>query len=280
VVLASVWRLPGGQGRSTEPHSACRAYYTAVVDPARIEAVLGYVLAVAAQADDWRHRELGPIHLLKYLYLADLAYAKKHCGEPFTGTTWTFYKFGPWSQAAHALIEPSLQALRAQRRTFPSRYREDDAVRWSLSPESVDDLGARVPAEVALPLARVVCDFGDDTAGLLQHVYRTWPMLNAAPGDVLDLKPPPKERPEASTAEESPRLSRRKVKKLRKLAAQRLAERKQRPRLLPPDPPPRYDELWEEAMAQLESPLEPAEGVLRFADSVWHSPARRDPDLS
>jgi hypothetical protein len=153
-------------------------------------------------------------------------------------------------------------------------------VRWSLSPESVDDPGARVPAEIALPLARAVRDFGDDTAGLLQHLYRTWPMLNAAPGDVLDLKPPPKEQPEDIPAEQGTKLSARKVKKLRKLAAQRLEERRQRPRLLPPDPPPRYDELWEEAMAQLESPLEPEEGVLRFADSVWHSPARRDPDLS
>jgi hypothetical protein len=55
------------------------------MDAARVEAVLGYALAVAAQADDWRHRELGPIHLLKYLYLADVAHAKRHGGESFTG---------------------------------------------------------------------------------------------------------------------------------------------------------------------------------------------------
>ena len=247
------------------------------MDAARVEAVLA--LAVAAQADDWRHRELGPIHLLKYLYLADVAHAKRHGGESFTGAAWTFYKFGPWSQEAHARIEPSMNALRAKRRTFPSQYRENDAVRWSLCPELADDMGARLPAEVALPLARAVRDFGDDTSGLLHYVYRTWPMLNAAPGEALDLKHPPKEQPGATAAVENPRLSKRKVKRLRELAAQRLAERRQRPRLLPPDPPPRYDQLWEEAMAQLQSSIEPEEGVLRFAENVWHSPARRDPDL-
>ena len=46
--------------------------------PARVEAVFGYALAVAAQADHPRDRELGPIHLLKYLYLADVAYAEAH----------------------------------------------------------------------------------------------------------------------------------------------------------------------------------------------------------
>lgn len=250
------------------------------MDPARAEAVLGYALAIAAEADDWRHRELGPIHLLKYLYLADLAHAKRHCGEPFTGTTWTFYKFGPWSQEAHARIEPLMEALGAKRRTFPSRYSEDDAVRWSLSPELIDDMEARLPTEVALPLARAVREFGDDTSGLLHHVYRTWPMLNAAPGEVLDLKPQPKDRPEVNAAEESPKLSRRKIGHLRKLAAQRSEERSRRLRLLPPDPPPRYDKLWEGAMAQLEAPIEPEEGVLRFADSVWHSQSRRDPDIS
>lgn len=251
------------------------------MDAARIEAVLGYALAVAAQADDWRHRELGPIHLLKYLYLADLAYAREHGGVPFTGTIWTFYKFGPWSQEAHARIEPSLSALGAEKRTFPSRYREDDAVRWRLSHELLDELGGHLPAEVALPLARAVRDFGDDTSGLLDHVYRTWPMLTAAPGDVLDLSPPrTAEEPEKVIAEEGPRLSRRKIKQLRELSAKRVAERKEkRPRLLPPDPPPRYDEVWNEAMARLESSIETEEGLLQFGDSVWHSPARHDPEL-
>jgi len=47
------------------------------------------------------------------------------------------------------------------------------------------------------------------------------------------------------------KLSRRAVQRLRKLAAQRFEERRRQPSLVPPDPPPRYDELWEEAMARI-----------------------------
>ena len=39
----------------------------------RIDLLFQYALARAARADDFRWRELGPIHLLKYAYLADLA---------------------------------------------------------------------------------------------------------------------------------------------------------------------------------------------------------------
>ena len=251
------------------------------MNEARVDAVLGYALALVAQADEWNRRELGPIHLLKYLYLADLAYAKRHDGESFSGTSWRFHKFGPWSQEAHARIEASMGAIQARARTFPSRYRDEDAVRWSLRPERLEEMESGLPAEVALPLARAVREFGDDTPGLLHHVYRTWPMLQAAPGEVLDLRPPPTEQRAVSRVEgeSGPKLSKRKVKKLRELAAKRFAEREERPGLVPPDPPPRYDELWEEAIAQLQLRIESEEGTLRFGDSVWRSEARRDPDV-
>jgi len=248
------------------------------MNTARAEAAIGYALAVAAQADDWQHRELGPIHLLKYLYLADLAHAERHGGDSFTGIDWTFHKFGPWSQEAYCQLEPLTRTLGARRRTFASRFRDEDAVRWSLAPEHLDELDARLPAEVALPLARAVREFGDDTAGLLDHVYRTKPILNASPGERLELGTLSSKESEPPEPEERPRLSKRKKKRLRELAAERLGHG--RPRLVTPDPPPRYDEVWERAMAQLDSRIEPEEGSLRFDDSVWHSSARHDPEVS
>jgi hypothetical protein len=62
-------------------------------------------------------------------------------------------------------------------------------------------------------------------------------------------------------AQENPGLSKRQVARLRKLAAQRLEERRRRPRLLPPDPRPRYDDLWEQAMAQLGSSIDPEDAL-------------------
>lgn len=55
------------------------------LDQHRVDLLLQYTLVRAAQEDDWRDRELGPIHLLKYVYLADCAYAERHEGQTFTG---------------------------------------------------------------------------------------------------------------------------------------------------------------------------------------------------
>lgn len=250
------------------------------MDRARIEAVLGYALAVAAQADDWKERELGPIHLLKYLYLADLAHAEAHEGEPFTGVRWRFHKYGPWALEAYQQLEPALASLGADRRQFRSRYREDN-IRWKVQPDRLEDLESELPGEVARCVARNVRAFGPDTSALLHHVYRTPPMLRAAPGEPLDLSPAP-ETPEPRTAEPLPevKLSKTRIKKMREEVQRRLARKREERRTAPPQPPPRYDEVFAEGVAWLDGPEpEPRRGTLSFSDDVWTSRARGDDDL-
>ena len=46
----------------------------------RLDFLLQYILAVAGQNDPYE-RELGMIHLIKYTYLADLAYARQHLAQ-------------------------------------------------------------------------------------------------------------------------------------------------------------------------------------------------------
>lgn len=41
-----------------------------VVNAARVDAIIKYALSVASQNDNFTERELGPIHLIKYVYLA------------------------------------------------------------------------------------------------------------------------------------------------------------------------------------------------------------------
>ena len=79
-----------------------------MIDSARVDLVIQFSLLVAGEEDDNFSRQLGPIHLIKYLYLADLSYAKRNDGKSFTGIDWQFYNFGPWSAAAHARIEQAL----------------------------------------------------------------------------------------------------------------------------------------------------------------------------
>ncbi len=55
------------------------------MDQDRIDHVIQLALLVAGREDDPFDRELGPIHLIKYVYLADLAYAERHGGETYTG---------------------------------------------------------------------------------------------------------------------------------------------------------------------------------------------------
>jgi hypothetical protein len=80
-------------------------------------------------------------------------------------------------------------------------------------------------------------------------------------------------------AQEYPKLSRRQVARLRKLAAQSLKERSRRRSLLPPDPPPRYDELWKEAMARLEPSFE-AEDLLVVVSRDLRGEGERSPETT
>src|SRR5258708_38635416 len=116
------------------------------MDAQRVDLLIQYALAVAAEEDHPRDRELRPIHLIKYCYIADLAYAREHDGQSYTGTPWQFYHYGPWSLDLYRRLEPAAKAIGAGEKRF-STVRQEDAVSWALPPGEVDpgDLGDRVP---------------------------------------------------------------------------------------------------------------------------------------
>ena len=154
----------------------------------RVEQILKFALAVAAE-EEFGNRELGVIHLLKLLYLADLAYAEVHRGETYIGTPWVFHNFGPWSLEAHQEIEDVLSNLAlTPRRIETPRF---EVKRYALPPDhrlhgETEELGADLPGEVYFSIKRNVHTFGSDTETMLHYVYKTLPMLNAAPEQVLD----------------------------------------------------------------------------------------------
>lgn len=245
----------------------------------RMDAVLQHALAAAADEDDFRNRELGPIHLLKYAYLADLAFARRHEGETYTGAQWRFYHFGPWAQEAFDRIEPALEALGAQARTFTDP-RGDDRVRWRLANAGPDRLPTIDPT-VRATIRRAVHEFGSDTAGLLHHVYRTRPMIKAAPGENLDFASAVEQVAEpAPAAAESKPMSKTQLKLARERIKQRLAARANA-RKPGTSRPPRYDEVFYRGLERLHDfeagPLEPTERlVIVFSPEVWKSGSRAD----
>ncbi len=85
----------------------------------KVDMLIQYALLIAGQEDAFWDRQLGPIHLIKYVYMGDLAYAERNDGETYTGIDWRFYNFGPWSQTVNERIEPALTAIGATKKTFP-----------------------------------------------------------------------------------------------------------------------------------------------------------------
>jgi hypothetical protein len=259
--------------------------------PDHVDLMIHYALAVAGEADNYRDRELGPIHLLKYVYLGDLAFAKEHGGEAFSGTRWTFFKFGPWSAEVHSHLPVAVAKIGAQERHFSSKYREDN-IRWLLLNVDTAELGRRLPQPVAAAIRNSVAQNANDTVSLLHCVYRTAPMLAAAPGESLILWPLPeideKKVPDQVVEAGSkplPTISRTKLKNLKQKIEKLYEEKKNREarELVPPDPPPIYDDVYFQGVDWLEhlagSPIDASHGRLIFDDSIWKSPGRRDPEL-
>jgi hypothetical protein len=262
-------------------------------DPSRVDLLLQYAVLVAGEEDEYIDRQLGPIHLIKYVYLGDLAYARRNEGKTFTGIDWQFYKFGPWSQAVNERIEPALLAIGADKKTFPSNYEDkDDWIRWSLRDERLlQEKEWKLPTDITMYLKRYVHRFGKDTPNLLDHVYSTKPMLSAAPNEHLDFSLAVEG---ASSAESEPRqlrmdnLSEKKKKKLKeRMHALREKHKSRKPKelkLVHPAKNPRYDEVYEEGIAWLDDlagqQLTPGEKVVEFSDEVWKSSTRRGGDVS
>ena len=262
-------------------------------DPSHADLLLQYVLLVAGAKDKQIDRQLGPIHLIKYVYLADLAYARRNQGKTFTGAHWQFDKFGPWSQEVRERIEPAFLEIGAEKKLSPGKYEDkDDGIRWSVRNEQLlQEREWKLPADITLYLKRYVDRFGQDAPSLLDHVYSTKPMLSAAPNEYLDFSLAVEDAP---SAEPEPRplrmdnLSEKKKKKLKErmqaLQEKQKSRKPKAPRLVQLVKNPRYDEVYEAGIAWLDDlagqPLTPGEKAAEFSNEVWQSSTRRGGDVS
>ncbi|MFZ2451611.1 MAG: hypothetical protein WAW36_13930 [Methylovulum miyakonense] len=258
-----------------------------------VDLVIQFSLLVAGEGDDNFSRQLGPIHLIKYAYLADISFAKRNNGLSFTGIDWQFYNFGPWSQVVHSRIDPALNAIHANKKQFPSDYEDkDDWVRWDL-PDSrllYDKRRLLLPA-ITMDLTQYIRKFGKDTPSLLDFVYKTKPMLSAAPNEYLELS---LEVDNTQTDKQSSpplrmdNLSNKKKKELQqKMAALRELHKQRKsdtPKLINPVPNPRYDEVYQEGVVWLESlsgePLPSGNISVEFSNDVWKSITRKGENVS
>ena len=258
------------------------------MDETRVNQVIQYALAIAG-GGEFGERELGPIHLIKYVYLGDLAYSERNEGETFTSVAWRFYHYGPWDAGVFERIEPAAEAVHAERRTFD--YGGDqDGVRFQVrSNELIEKMELELPHVVVSAVKKAVREFHADTYDLLDFVYRTGPMTKAAPGDYLDFSPPPPTAAREPQAQYTARQLKKRRTQLRAVRDQiqeqlkRDIEKRKAKQQELPQPAPRYDEVFANGQRWLDSLAGPRispEGELVFSDEVWKSNGRGDPDIS
>ena len=252
----------------------------------RIHNIIQYTLLMAGQEDDFFDRDLGPIHFIKYVYLADLNYATYNKGETYTGTPWKFHNFGPWSNDVNDCIQPALDEIGADCKILPSQYEDgDDYKRWSISDDRLlEELGVKLPITVSGAVASLVHKFKKDTPSLLDHVYKTEPMLKAAPGEFLDFSSTAK--PIKEKVEGKPKWDGLTIKKQKKFqqALKAIRKKKQarkvskRKGFIPSPLPDLHDDVyfngldWVDRLAG--NNVIPGNYKANFSDSVWHSKTR------
>jgi hypothetical protein len=258
------------------------------MDKDRVEKLIQFALLVASQKDELFDRELSRIHLIKYVYLADLAYANKHNGETWSQARWQFHNFGPWAAEVNDCVQSAAEAIGAQEHVFSSKY-GDDTVRWSVANDNdtadvLDQMERELPLEVAMSIRSNVRKFGNETEGLLHHTYLTEPMLRAAPRSELLFVAEPKAEYAASAPTVEPSAKQKKrsqaaLTEARARFAQRFAAHQKAKAAEEYAPPPRYDEEFFEGVQWLDSLAgdPPPSGNVRvaFDDSVWDSDTRR-----
>ena len=256
------------------------------MDTRRTDLVLQLALAFAAERDG-SDRELTATQLMKYVYLGDLAFAERNAGASFTGAPWRFGDHGPFADEVHARIEPVVRRLGADTRSAPNAKPGSDGARYSLADTALlGEAEAELPLPVVGAVKHAVREYVRDLRGLLDRVYRTAPMLRAAPEEPLDLALAEPHPARAATAPAPPALPVKEQRRraaaldtLKAAVAQKLAARAPR-RTVAAEPPPAYDALFREGTAWLDAepgePVSANEYTATVGDSVWTSEARRE----
>jgi len=172
-----------------------------------------------------REEKLTTLRLVKFLYLADLYYARVSKGETLTDWPWAFVYFGPWCQEANEAINNAARSDLVITKEFPSKYDDDKDYRlfWLEDTDEDPKLIDALPTYVWSRLQWAIRKWADDSYGLLDYVYfETEPMIEAKPGAVLNFSQ--SRMPEVPKKVDMKKLSRAKVEEAKNALA-RLREK-------------------------------------------------------
>ncbi|RLI67566.1 MAG: hypothetical protein DRP02_14260 [Candidatus Gerdarchaeota archaeon] len=124
---------------------------------------------------------LSKTQLVKFLYLADLFYARRH-KQTLTKWPWRYWHYGPYCEEAIESIEV---ACRLGIINFDEGPEGEVYIRATTHNSNYFE--RFIPFEILQPLKYHINRFGGDLAALLSYVYsETEPMVFAKHGDFLD----------------------------------------------------------------------------------------------
>lgn len=193
-----------------------------------------------------REEVLTPIRLVKFLYLADLFYARQFQGETLTKWPWRFVHYGPFCGEALAAIENARNLGMIQAFGFESKFDDEEHFIYKCHLEQDHPLHEELPITVTAPLDNMIKRFGDDTYQLLDYVYfETEPMQNVRYQDLLDFTKARKI--EIITQIEMKQLSKEKIKKAKE-AIKKLKENYLKPMDKSNVIEPSYDGIYLKAL--------------------------------
>jgi hypothetical protein len=131
---------------------------------------------------------LTTLRLVKFLYLADLYFARAKNGITYTGFPWAFVHFGPYCREAMSIIDSAVKAGFIISRTIESKYsNKDDFNIYDCTESLTDEIRDSVPDDIKRSLNLAIKKLGEDTPALLDYVYfATEPMENVKPGERLN----------------------------------------------------------------------------------------------
>ena len=190
----------------------------------------------------------GKTKLVKLIYLVDVENYRAR-RKTLTGAEWVFHHYGPYSFAIDdALAELEFDIPQESATTAGGHA----ATVFKPSRGVESRLGERVRIAELRLVNRVIGEWGETELNpLLNHVYfYTEPMEDAARGEALDFsKIPPRAR-RAARAKGGAGMSEDRLNEYRKRFREAKAARAKL-RRRPLDPPPRFDRVYQEALARM-----------------------------
>ena len=158
--------------------------------------------------------KLTTIQLVKYIYLADLYYARYREGDTITHFPWAFVYYGPYcSEVMHSIDEATSTGIIAQM-TYESKFTDKDYNLFSCQDERYEELRKLFPLEVTSELKEKIKKYAHETAQLLDYVYfETEPMKNVNKGEILDFSKA--QKPRLDLTIKTPTLSKEDIKKIK-----------------------------------------------------------------